>query len=184
MALDKDRIHELVGIFYQPPFKTFYINSTDGQNFEKPTGVFVSFGITTSWEKMKEIQDALDRTPGIKTEFVEIESVKVGGQYMNHIISRSPKQYETTPDSVRPCVVLDEEESSAELQKLIDSPDRENYVKLKDAITRIQESDAPWVNQKVMRLESGGYRVFHRFTNYKKEGEHEFRLGIYVEESN
>ena len=40
--IDKDKIHNLVGVFYQPTFKTFFINSVDGETFIKPIGIFVS----------------------------------------------------------------------------------------------------------------------------------------------
>ena len=28
--VSRDKIHSLVEVFYQPPFKTFYVNSVDG----------------------------------------------------------------------------------------------------------------------------------------------------------
>jgi hypothetical protein len=184
MALDKDRIHELVEIFYQkPPFKTFYVNSTDGETFVKPTGVFVSLGITTSMKTLEDLRDILSKTPGIKSSIVEIESVKVAGTFMNHIINTNPTQYEVDPETVKPNTVLTKEETEEELKSLEKIGKRDEATKLKDAITRVQESPEPWTTHSVMKLESGGYRVFHRYVNYKKSDDTEYRLGIYVEEN-
>lgn len=184
MALDKDRIHELVEIFYQkPPFKTFYINSTDGKTFVKPTGVFVSLGITTSMKTLEDLRDVLNKTPGIKSSIVEIESIKVAGTFMNHIINTSPTQYEVDPETVKPSIVLSQTETEEELRNLEKLEKRDETAKLKDAITRVQESQEPWVTHSVMKLDGGGYRVFHRYVNYKKTDDIEYRLGIYVEEN-
>jgi len=184
MALDKDRIHELVEIFYQkPPFKTFYVNSNDGESFVKALGVFVSLGITTSMKILEDLRDILGKTPGLKSRIVEIKSYKIAGTFMNQVTSDDPHQYEVDPESVAPNVVLSEAEATKELKELEESGKREEASKLKEAILRVNEAPDPWISRQVMRLENGGYRVFHKYVNYKKEDDTEYRIGIYVEES-
>lgn len=183
MALDKDRVHEIVEIFYQkPPFKTFYVNSTDGLEFCKPLGVFISLGITTSLKVLKDLRDVLNRTPGMKASIVEIESTKVAGQFMNRVVREEPEsQYIVDPGTVFPNTVLGEAEANRLLSELSSSGKNNEYVKLRDTILRVTESGS-WEDKKVMKMSEGGYRVFHRYVNYKKEGDLEKRLGIYVEE--
>ena len=86
--IDKDQIHELVGLFYTTPYKTFYVNSVDGKSFTKPTGVFVSLGITTSLKSIEGIKDILNNYQGFSAEVVEIKSTKVSGQFLNVISKR------------------------------------------------------------------------------------------------
>ncbi len=182
--LDKDRIHELTEIFYQkPPFKTFYINSTDGENFTKPLGVFISLGITTSLKVLQDLRDVLGKSPGLKTSIVEIRSKKIAGQYLNQVTRTDPDQYEVSTDTVAPCIVWDEAEATSELKRLESESKNQEAQKLRETIARVSESPDPWVNQLVMKTEAGGYRVFHKLTNYKKTDEVEYRLGIYVEEN-
>jgi len=187
MALDKDKIHGLVEIFYQkPPFKTFYVNSTDGTNFIKPTGVFVSLGITTSLKVLEDLRDVLNRMCNITARLVEIKSTRISGQFMNSITRNDPSQYIVDESTVLPNIVLSKEESEEELRKL-DDPLKiksEEYNKLKETMLRVSESANPWVDQKIMKLSGGGYRVFHRYVNYRKEDDGtEYRIGIYVEEN-
>lgn len=184
MALDKDRIHELTEIFYQkPPFKTFYINSTDGSTFVKPLGVFISLGITTSMKVLTDLRDVLGKTPGLKTSVVEIKSIKIAGQYLNQVITVDPKQYEVSPESVLPNKVLSKDEAYQVLSQLEESGQGQEAQKLRETINRVSEGSSPWVDQEIMKIEDGGYRIFHHLTNYKKTDDAEYRLGIYVEES-
>ena len=83
--LRKDEIQRLVEIFYQPTFKTFYINSQDGREFIKPSGVFVSLGITTSMNVLGRIRTLLNNSKGYKAELVEIMSEKMSGLFINTI---------------------------------------------------------------------------------------------------
>ena len=184
MALDKDRIHELTEIFYQkPPFKTFYINSTDGETFVKPLGVFISLGITTTMKVLTDLRDVLGKTPGLKTSIVEIRSIKVAGQYLNQVLRVDPEQYEVSPETVAPNTVLGKTEADGLLKELEVSGQVAEAHKLRETIARVEESGNPWIDQEVMKIKEGGYRIFHHLTNYKKTDDAEYRLGIYVEES-
>lgn len=186
MALDKDKVHEIVEIFYQkPPFKTFYVNSTDGVNFCKPLGVFISLGITTSFKVLTDLAKILCRTPGMTARVAEIVSTKVEGQFLNVLSDSIPDtQYEVNPETVAPSKVLGKSEAEAQLQELMDQGKTEQYMKLRDTIARVQEDPAgAWTNKQVMCLDNGGYRVFHRLVNYRKDvDDTEYRLGIYVDE--
>ena len=70
----------------------------------------------------------------------------------------------------------------AELDRLsVDSPGE--AVKLREIVDRIEGSATGWSGMSVMKLPGdAGYRVFHKTVNYKREGDREYRLGIYVEE--
>ena len=81
-----EEVHKLVSIFYQPEFKTFYVNSSDGEKFTMPSGVFVSLGITTSMEVLKSIRDVINTGDEYSAELVEIVSKRIAGtQYMNSV---------------------------------------------------------------------------------------------------
>lgn len=184
MALDKDKIHDLVEIFYQkPPFKTFYVNSLDGENFVKPIGVFVSLGITTSPRVLNEIKEILCQIPDLTARVAEIQSTRVAGQFMNYVLpGDTPGQYTVEPESVLPSIVLGKESATAELNHLSETSPGE-AVKLREIVERIEGSPTGWSGMSVMKLPGdSGYRVFHKTVNYKREGDHEYRLGIYVEE--
>ena len=86
MAVHKDRIHELVEIFYQRRFKTFYVNSENGKTFSTPSGVFVSLGITTPLRVLWDMQKVLSQE--YNACLAEIKSDIVGGQYMNIVTDR------------------------------------------------------------------------------------------------
>lgn len=179
--IDSERIHNLVEIFYQkPPFKTFYVNSLDGQEFVKPVAVFVSLGITTSVKVMTDLAEVLGRTPGISTKLVELRSTRIGQHYMNYVTNDvDPGQYQVDPGTVAPKrVIMGKENVILELDHITDPVE---YMKLKEVYNRI-ESENSWDTQGVLCL-GDGYRVFHSICNYKREGEHEYRLGIYVEET-
>ena len=91
MAVHKDKIHELVEVFYQRRFKTFYVNSTDGKTFTTPSGVFVSLGITTPMRVLWDMQKVLE-TQGYNTCLAEIKSDIIGGQYMNIVTNRKENE--------------------------------------------------------------------------------------------
>ena len=60
--IEKTRIQELIKVFYQQPFKIFYVNSEDGENFIKPKGLFISLGITTSMKTIESIGQVISNT--------------------------------------------------------------------------------------------------------------------------
>ena len=186
--INRDKIHSLVEVFYQPPFKTFYINSVDGETFVKPIGVFVSLGITTSLKVLEDIRGIINDSDEYNAVLSEISSHKVAGQFLNTVIKTgNPKQYKIVdlPESV-----MDEEKSKEELQRmkgLMDpSQSLETLKEYAPKISRLQDligkltSTNGWDAHLIQREDNGEYRIFHQYINYKKEGDVEYRVGILV----
>ena len=95
--INRDKVHSLVEVFYQPSFKTFYVNSVDGETFVKPVGVFVSLGITTSLKVLEDIKNIISGSEGYSATLAEIKSKKVAGQFLNTVTcTTGPKQYKIT----------------------------------------------------------------------------------------
>lgn len=191
MAINREKIHDLVEVFYQPTFKTFYINSTNGVNFVKPVGVFVSLGITTSMKVLEDIKEVINSTEEYEASLVEISSKKIAGQFLNTVINDNPKQYKLTDFSEN---IMDEKAARDYLEKIkgLMSPDQDLGV-LKDyapRVSRLSElidkltSTNGWDAHLIQDCGNGEYRIFHQYVNYKKEDDLEFRIGIYVKERN
>lgn len=114
--INRDKVHSLVEVFYQPSFKTFYVNSVDGETFVKPVGVFVSLGITTSLKVLEDIKNIISGSEGYSATLAEIKSKKVAGQFLNTVTcTTGPKQYKITNLSED---IMGEEESKAELERM------------------------------------------------------------------
>lgn len=194
MAINKETIHELVEVFYQPPFKTFYINSEDGKDFVKPLGVFVSLGITTSIKVLSEINEVLSRSTGITSRLVEIKSQKVGGQFMNLVLpTTNIAQYDM---ETIPAGAMGEKEAKELIETMYERisgvPVVDDVYGLRQKISRltglIEKLDNPtvgWENHMIQETDTGDYRVFHKKVNYHKSLEEgaEYRIGIYVTET-
>ena len=190
MAINREKIHDLVEVFYQPTFKTFYINSTNGTTFIKPIGVFVSLGITTSMKVLEDIKEIINSTEEYEACLVEISSKRVAGQFLNTIINKEePKQYKLTDFSDD---IMNEEESKKELEKMKElmSPEQDLGIlktyaprisRLQDLIDKLTTTNG-WDAHLIQNCGDGEYRIFHQFVNYRKDGEIEYRLGIYVKE--
>lgn len=188
--INRDKVHSLVEVFYQPSFKTFYVNSVDGETFVKPIGVFVSLGITTSLKVLEDIKNIISGSEGFNAVLAEIKSKKVAGQFLNTVTCTSdPKQYKITELSDD---IMNEEESKAELEKMKNlmnpSQDLEVLKEYAPKISRLQDlidkltSTHGWDAHLIQREQSGDYRIFHQYINYKREGELEYRVGIFVTE--
>lgn len=188
--INRDKVHSLVEVFYQPSFKTFYVNSVDGETFVKPIGVFVSLGITTSLKVLEDIKNIISGSEGFNAALAEIKSKKVAGQFLNTVTCTSdPKQYKITELSDD---IMNEEESKAELEKMKNlmnpSQDLEVLKEYAPKIFRLQDlidkltSTHGWDAHLIQREQSGDYRIFHQYINYKREGELEYRVGIFVTE--
>lgn len=186
--INRDKIHSLVEVFYQPPFKTFYINSVDGETFVKPIGVFVSLGITTSLKVLDDIKEVINETKEYNAVLSEISSKKVAGQFLNTVIKTdNPRQYKIKKFSDQ---ILNEEKSRAELQRiksLMDpSQSLETLKEYAPKISRLQDlidkltSTNGWDAHLIQKDDNGEYRIFHQYINYKKEGDVEYRIGIFV----
>ena len=186
----RDKVHNLINAYYQPTFKTFYVNTTNGKDFIKPTGVFVSLGITTSKKTMDDIRVIVENH-GYNARIAEISSIKDEGtgQYLNKLIedSEDPEQYlltEYNKDSI-----MDRDQSMEELGRLkgLLNPDQSLEVlkdispkvsKLIDLINKLDPDG--WNLHFIQKEDNGDYKIFHRYVNYKKVENTEYRIGIYV----
>lgn len=188
--INRDKVHSLVEVFYQPSFKTFYVNSVDGETFVKPVGVFVSLGITTSLKVLEDIKNIISGSEGYSATLAEIKSKKVAGQFLNTVTcTTGPKQYKITNLSED---IMGEEESKAELERMKNlmnpSQDLDILKEYAPKISRLQDlidkltSTHGWDAHLIQKKASGDYQIFHQYINYKKEGELEYRVGIFVTE--
>jgi hypothetical protein len=191
--VDKKKIHELVGVFYRPTYKTFYVNSVDGESFIKPTGVFVSLGITTSLKVIEDIRNTISENTEYVAQIAEISSKKIGSQFINTITNiDNPQQYrlENFGDNV-----LDEQKAREELENMMElmNPQQDLSIlneyaprisRLQDLINKLTDSDG-WDSHAIQRIDEseGSYGVFHKLVNYRVDGDVEYRLGIYVREN-
>lgn len=188
MPISREKIHEIVEVFYQPTFKTFYVNSTDEETFIKPIGVFVSLGITTSLKVIESIGEVISGYD-YNTRIVEISSKKVNGQFLNTIVSENPSQY-TFEDTDG---LLEKEQAYKELERLKKLMNPEESIetiqvyapkiqKLQELIDELDKTQQGWENHLIKITDDGDYKIFHRIVNYKKDGDIEYRVGIFVSE--
>lgn len=192
MGINKDELQELVGVFYRNTFKTFYINSEDGESFSKPEGIFVSLGITTSPSVLEDIKNILISN-GYTAEITKIASRKIAGQFLNSIIRESeyPTQFEVIDH--KDFKILSREESLKRLEDLrvLVNPDQnlETLKELVPKISRLEElinkldRSNGWEIHYLQETDHS-FNIYHRFVNYKKEGDIEYRIGIYVSKFN
>ena len=116
--IKREKIHSLVGVFYQSTYKTFYVNTVDSATFIKPVGVFVSLGITTSKKTLNDIRTIIENH-GYKAVIAEISSVqdKNSGKFLNKLVNtQNPEQYHI--ENYDKNTVMDEKQSKAELDRL------------------------------------------------------------------
>jgi len=186
----RERINEVVEVFYQQNFKTFYVNSIDGKSFVKPLGVFVSLGITTSMKSLEDIRSVIANTEGYSAVIAEISSKKVGSQFLNTVINlETPKQYvlDNSGDNF-----LNEEKAEKELndlkEKMNTGEDLEVLQKYAPKISKLQDlinkltSTNGWESHSILK-DGDDYRIYHQNVNYKKDGDIEYRIGIFVSEN-
>lgn len=193
MIINKENIKRLVGIFYRPTYKTFYINSTDGQEIlQEPIGVFVSLGITTSLDTITKIKDILNNNREYSAKIVEICSIKTGEDFINFVSEESnPNQYKVgnIPEDV-----MDREKSIKKLEELKNNLNSSCGIsellsngpkaqKLQSLIERIDQENS-WDSHLIQEdKESGEFKIYHLFLNYeKREDGREYRIGILVNE--
>jgi hypothetical protein len=188
--ISKEKVKELVGIFYRNTFKVFYINSCDGENTCKPFGLFVSLGITTSPKVLEEIRGILEEN-GYIAKVCELSSKRCGDyQFINTLTdNKTPLQYEVLelgPD------VMNEAESKERLKTLKDliTSDQDletlrtivpKVSRLEELINRLNETSG-W-NFHYIQETNNSFNIFHKFVNYKQTDDIEYRLGIYVSEN-
>lgn len=194
MGADKEKIREIVEVFYQAPFKVFGVNSEDGKSFSKISGVFVSLGLTTPLQTLIEIKNILNNTKGHKARLAELESTKFCGQFLNRITEKSE-------DEIKPYELKSPENSYDEKQtrELID--DLVNICKLGSEGINVENNIGEIIQniQKIKELQqylntSGGwedsvivkkendYKIFRKTSNFNQvSNEVNYRIGIYVE---
>ena len=96
-------LRDIVELFYQPPFKIFNVNSVDGETLVRPFGYFISLGITTSFDILKNIRDLISKSDyGFEARLVELESIKSDeyGDFLNvlsDLQENEIKKYPSTP---------------------------------------------------------------------------------------
>lgn len=190
--INKEKVHELVRLFYRPTYKTFYVNSTDGREVCKPLGVFVSLGMTTAWETMVNIRDLLNSSNKYRAKIVEIGSIRIGDQYVNRITNETdPKQYilENLPKNVMTKEECDKEYES--LQKIMNThstaevlaENAHKYQKLCHLRSTLDKSNG-WDTHLIQKDGDCDYRIYHLLVNYEQREGTEYRVGIYIEECN
>lgn len=194
MAISRERIQELVGVFYQPTFKTFYVNSVDGNNFVKPIGIFVSLGITTSMKVLEDIKKVIQGDESLDACIAEISSKKIADRYLNTLVNfTNPRQYKLDEEDSS---ILNEEKAKEELAELKSNMTLEKDLetlqkyapkvsKLTDLITKLTENSS-WDTHLIQKDENEDYKIFHRYVNYWKDDTNdiEYRIGIYVSDKN
>lgn len=172
----RHEVNEAVKIFYEQNFKTIFINSTDGVNFTKPVGIFVSLGLTTSLDTIKRVQGALKQYLGCETKIVEIKSVETEcSEYMNTITK-------TENISKYPAVVPENCYNREQILEKYGDSKNQNWRKIFDSIET--NSNFGWDNCAIWEYEPGEFRIFYRYINYLNSVEDncEYRIGIYVGE--
>lgn len=193
-----EEVHKLVSIFYQPEFKTFYVNSSDGEKFTMPSGVFVSLGITTSMEVLKSIRGVINTGDEYSAELVEIVSKRIAGtQYMNSVTRHNlEEQYKAKVES--PENTLDELGAKKELERLgkivqdssndfLDDNIQKviiDYNSLKKVVEKLDHISGGWDNHRIVYRGESGYGFYHLLVNYEKRNDLEYRVGIYVTQKN
>lgn len=193
MIINKENIKRLVGIFYRPTYKTFYINSVDGQKIlREPIGVFVSLGITTSLDTITKIKDILNNNREYSAKIVEICSIKDGEDFINFVSEENnPSQYKV---SDIPRDAMNREESMKKLEELKNNLNPSCGInellsngpkaqKLQSLIDKIDQENS-WDSHLIQEdKETGEFKIYHLFLNYeKREDGKEYRIGILVNE--
>lgn len=187
--VSREKIHELVKLFYQQTYKTFYVNSLDGKEFTQPQGVFVSLGMTTSMKTLDYIKNLLANSR-YNAKIAEIKSIKIDDQFLNTLTDCDPKQYRL---SEIPSTVMTKEETEKELQDLLQKvskySDLETISELSHKVGKLQrlynqlEESNGWGCHRIQRDGDMDYKIFHLYVNYKKDEDGtEYRIGIYVDE--
>ncbi len=190
--INREKLQQLVEVFYQPTFKTFYVNSLDSENFVRPLGVFVSLGITTSMKVLEDIRDIISETGGYNAVIGEISSVKsVGGQYLN-TLEKAGSGVCQYPISEFPEGCMKEEEAREELKRMKELMQEDTSLdalkkyatkisKLQGLIEKLTETNG-WALHVIQKDEAGDFKIYHKNINYLNEVGVEYRVGIYVSE--
>ena len=191
--VNREAVNELVSIFYQKSkYKLFNVNSTDGEEFTKPLGIFISLGMTTSLKQIQDITSAISRCKGYTARVAELGSIKIGGIYLNYLTGADPiQQYPLDEGNSEGLMNRDEvlETISQLVEKSKDPKTSQTELveisgklnKLTYLNNQLEESDG-WGTHAIMADED--YRIYHLRLNYKKDPDSniEYRIGIFVED--
>lgn len=159
-------------IYTSNSFKIFDINSRDSRLIDRSIvgKYFISFGLTTSFSTLCKLEEELKTFENVKScKLVEIASRKQLMRHLNSVTANEPKQYEITKLGDN---ILDEKESKDLLEKTND----ESLASVIKYLDSTHSWDRHYVN-----CADGNYKMHHRFVNYQKVGDIEYRIGILIE---
>lgn len=193
MNLSIKKVQEIVETIYQPTFKVFTVNSKDGIDFSKPIGYFVSLGITTSIDTLKDIRSFLSDQLKGQIEFAKISELlttKKYGQFMNKIIKAMNEdeiyQYDS---SLIPENILGETECNLELnslkKKINESTEIEEIRSYSNRIGRLSNlvgkigRKNEWGIKGII-YENDDYKIFYKKVNFKENDSGMYRIGIFI----
>jgi len=195
--INKKQVEELVSIFYQPTFKVFYINADHEYNMVKPAGVFVSLGLTSTLATIDSVKRSLEGLgKGYITSFAVLATKRTNANFLNRIdkcmeledveqfrLENVPKEVMEREEAVK-CL----EELRAELDKHTD------LTKIAGVATRVRkletliekiDKELGWDRYGIIPdPTTNSYMYFHKFVNYMKKDDIEYRIGIYVTNAN
>ena len=176
----KTTLRDIVELFYHSPFKIFNINSVDGKTMVKPFGYFISLGMTTSLNQLKLIRDYISRSDyGIDAKLVKICSTKSEeyGDYLNTLLDIPEEEIVKYPSPIpEDLQILELPDVSDLLRKTSDYSSYPFRMKLNEVLEKI---GGDWDSYAV-QIKDGEPSIFHRFINYKKTENSEYRIGIYA----
>ena len=176
-------LRDIIELFYQPPFKIFNVNSVDGETLVRPFGYFISLGITTSLDFLKNLRDIISRSDyGFEAKLVELKSIKSDefGDYLNMITSKSESEISKYPSEIKG-EVLGEQEVNELLQSINSKIDSGDYslTPLKQKLSDITKKIDNW-DEYGVQMKDGLPGIYHKYVNYRKNENSELRIGIYV----
>ncbi len=195
MGVDKDKIKEIVSVFYQAPFKVFYVNSEDGETFSvsENTRVFVSLGLSSPHQTLIDIKNIL-KSSGYKVRLAELKSIRNGNQFVNSITDKEEDQISMYSLEF-PEGSYDKNGTDELLESLIKScknPDGTiQETGIKDLIREIQSikelqlklnTSNGWDSAAIIKDDNGDYKIFRKNSNFlQMPDDVSYRIGIYVE---
>lgn len=184
--MNKTILRDIVELFYQSPFKIFNINSVDGETMVKPFGYFISLGITTSLDTLKLIRDYISKSDyGFNARLVEIKSTisEKYGDYLNMLLptpeSDITKYKSELPDGFQVIEETEVKEVLNSIQDLISGGDFRLSPILQKFNEALEKIGDDW-DLKAVQVKDGVPSVFHKYINYKRDKDSEYRIGIYV----
>lgn len=178
-------LRDIVELFYHSPFKIFNVNSVDRETLVRPFGYFISLGITTSMESLKNIRDIIGKSDyGFEAKIVELESIKSEeyGDFLNVITNKTEEEItkypSTPPENIKVYTKEKAQKLYDEMTEKIDSGDY-SISPIRQKLSEVLKKIENWDEHSV-QIKDGQPGIFHKYINYQKIDESEFRIGIYV----